>query len=78
MKLQKDHSKGPLFVKLQRERINKAAESHREYMNKLIIVVIVAREVLKGAVGQDRLYFRVTRQRINALRRALEAFKKQQ
>jgi hypothetical protein len=47
-----------------------------EYMNKLIIIAIVAKEVVEGAAGQDRLYFRITRQRINALRRALETLKK--
>jgi hypothetical protein len=46
-----------------------------EYMNKLIIIAIVAKEVVEGAAGQDHLYFRITRQRINALRRALETLK---
>ncbi|MHC4075618.1 MAG: DNA-directed RNA polymerase subunit alpha C-terminal domain-containing protein [Planctomycetota bacterium] len=78
MTLQKYHSKGSLFVKLQRERIDRAAESRREYISRLIIVVIAAREVLKGAARQDSYYFRVTRQRINTLRQALEALKKQQ
>jgi hypothetical protein len=79
MTLQRYHSKGSLlFVKLQRERIDRAAESRREYISRLIIVVIAAREVLKGAARQDSYYFRVTRQRINTLRQALEALKKQQ
>ena len=52
-----------------------SVRSGREYMNKLIAVAIIAIDIVEGAKMSDRYYFRVSTQRINALRQALEALK---
>jgi hypothetical protein len=64
---------------LQQEASDRAAESRMEYMNKLIIVAIAAKEVVEGAKRDEhnRYYFRVTKKRFNTLRRTLEALGKQ-
>ena len=60
-----------------RETIDKAVESSRTYMNRLIAVAIVANEVVDGARKDkhNRYYCRVTTKRLNALQRALEALR---
>ena len=60
------------------EAIDKALDSGRGYMNRLIIVAIAANEVIEGAKEGGRYYFRVTRQRFNTLKGTLKALKKQQ
>ena len=71
--LQKEYGKELSIVKEQQETI----ESHRAYISRLIVVAMAANEVVKGAKKGDRYYLRVTKQRFNALRLALEMFRKQ-
>jgi hypothetical protein len=75
--LQRSHGKG-LFAKAQRKTTDRPAETCWDYMNRLIIVALSAKEVIDGAEKEGRLYFRVTRERINSLRRALEELRNPQ
>ena len=77
MMLQKEYRIQPSIVKEQQETIDRTIESSRAYMARLIVVAIAANEVIKGAVKDGRYYLRVSKQRFNALRRALETLRKQ-
>lgn len=59
----------------QKEAIDKAVESSRIYMNRLIVVALAANQVAKSAKkdNHNRYYFRVTTKRFNTLRRTLKA-----
>ena len=72
---EKEHGK-ELAPQKERETIDKAAESSRIYMNRLIVVAIAANELVEAAKKSDRYYIRVTRQRFNTLKLALEALGK--
>jgi len=78
MTLQKEYGKQPPVVKQQHETIERAAENDRMYMNRLIIVAFAANELVEAAEKADRYYARVSRQRLNIFKGALEALRKQQ
>lgn len=48
----------------------------RRYMNRLIIVATAGNKLIEGAEKSGRYHFRVSRQRLNALRQSLEALRK--
>ena len=48
------------------------------YMNRLIVVAMAANELIGGAKKSGRYYFRVTKQRLDTLRQALDALRKPQ
>ena len=56
--------------------IDKAVESSRTYMNRLIGVAIDANELIGGAKKSGRYYVQVTRQQFNSLKLALEMLRK--
>ena len=51
------------------------SEKNQEYMCRLIVVAMTARELLEGAEKFGPYYFRVNRQRIGLLKEALEELK---
>ncbi|MFH1616152.1 MAG: hypothetical protein ABIG61_13835 [Planctomycetota bacterium] len=57
--------------------IDKAVESSKTYMNRLIVVAMAANELVEGAKKSERYYIKVTKQRFNVLRQALEMLRKQ-
>ena len=73
--LQKEYGKEESIVETQSMAIDRAIESSMAYMNRLIVVAMAANEVIEGAVKDDRYYFRVTKQRVNTLKRVLEALR---
>jgi len=77
MMLQAEHGKD-LTSQNKQETIDKAVAGGWAYMNRLIAVAIAANSVVECAENQSRYYLRVSRQRFNTLRRALEALRKQQ
>ena len=73
--LQKEYGKEESIVETQSMAIDRAIESSMAYMNRLIVVAMAANKVIEGAVKDDRYYFRVTKQRVNTLKRVLEALR---
>ena len=78
IRLQAEYGKRPSFIKYQRETIDKTIAGGWSYMNRLIGVAIAAGQVVAGAKPDGRYHCRVSKQRYNMLRRALEALRKQQ
>ena len=78
LRLQDEYGKGPSFIKYQQETIDKAISTSRADMNRVLGVAIAAGEVVAGAKPDGRYHCRVSKQRYNMLRRALEALRKQQ
>ncbi len=76
LQLQAEYGKD-LTPQKDRETIDKAVESSRGYMNRLIVVAIAANEVVKSGqrCKNNRYYFRVTTKYFNVLKRALEALR---
>jgi len=52
-------------------------KKNSSYFNKLFVVAMAANKVIEGAEKIDRYKVLVNRRRINTLRRALEALRKQ-
>jgi len=77
MRLQEDYGKEASFAKEEQETVDRAAENGLMYMNRLVIVAIAANGVIEGAEKSGSYYFRVSRQRFNALKESLEALRKQ-
>ena len=74
MMLQKEYGKD-IRPQKEQETIDSAVKSGRSYMNRLIVVAMAANEMIEGAVKDDRYYFRVTKQRFNALKLVLKALR---
>ena len=75
LRFQAEHGKDITPAKPQ-ETIDSVAENGRIYMNKLIAVAIVANDLIEKADLCDRYYFRVSKRRVGALKRSLEALRK--
>ena len=77
VRLQEKYGKEAAFIKDRRQTVDKAVARSRGYVNRLIIVAMAANDVINGAEKESQYHFRVIAKRLNALRRALDAFRKQ-
>ena len=75
MTLQQQHGKEP---EKEQPVITRPPKTVWDYVIRLTIVAMSAEEVIDGAAEIDRHYFRVTKQRINSLRLAIEELTKQE
>ena len=76
--MQEKYGKEPEFIKDQRQTVDKAVAGSKGCMYKLFEVIVTANGLIKGAKKDgSRRYYCVSRQRLNALRRALDGFRKQ-
>ena len=77
VRLQEEYGKEPSIAKGQQETLDITIKNGREFISRLIVVAIVAKELIEGAKKDkhNRYYFRVTTKRFNMLTEALEALR---